>query len=151
MLLLLGGLALTASNKDMGLQKGTSSLRLFNISNWSTGAFCLQGLLLWAVAASPGSSSRQGSSLPGEQIPTQIPAASRGASNSHWAHVPSSRQKSPLLGLFAVASACLLTLGRVLTRRGSSTNASISSPILPAHFLRYSLCFSQPHSHAAIS
>lgn len=35
--------------------------------------------------------------------------------NSHWAHVASSRlQKSPLLGLFAAASACILTLEQAL-------------------------------------
>lgn len=34
---------------------------------------------------------------------------------------------------------------------GRSTNASLSSPILPAHLFWYSLCFSQPHSHAPIS
>lgn len=80
----------------------------------------MQGLLLWAAAAGPGSSSMQQAGLltpwrTGHN-PAQIPAASRSTSSSHWAHTASSRlQTPPLLGLFAAASACILTPGPGLT------------------------------------
>lgn len=136
MLLLLGGLALTASNKDMSLRKGISSPRSFTRSNQSAGACAAVGRQQAGLLTPR----RTGPACDGHKVPQPPKSCSLLQSERRLSSMQNSSglQKPPLLSFFAAASVCSLAQSQSLAGTSGGTSlpfVSRSTPRSPPQVL----------------